>query len=165
MTTLVFWLARKTKLFEDVEILFPFKFRWILFDGFKLQVQNISVNPKPGRLSWFSDRPENTNLVDDIWILLPVRFCWIPFSSCFRDEDKMSRPIRGQGGNLISRSARKNTHLVDYVAIVRTVKFRIILFRCKRIRRKCLSQSETILFFRQHKRDRGRWVFTSYQVS
>ena len=41
--------------------------------------KNASANQKPGRPSWFSDRPKNTNLVEDVAILLPVKFWQNPF--------------------------------------------------------------------------------------
>ena len=46
-------------LVEDVEILLPVKFRWIPFSGFREGYENVSAHQKPGRPSWFSDRPEN----------------------------------------------------------------------------------------------------------
>ena len=49
---------------EDIEILLPVKFRWILFSVFKGEVLDVSTNQGRGRPSWFNDRPEkNTNLV------------------------------------------------------------------------------------------------------
>ena len=59
---LFFWSARKKKnLVEDVEFLLPVKFRWILFSGFRGEVENVSANQRPGRPSCFSDRPEKKN--------------------------------------------------------------------------------------------------------
>ena len=61
---LVFPISPKnTNLVEDVEILLPVKFPWILFSGFSGKVENVSANQRPGRPSCFFDRPENTNLV------------------------------------------------------------------------------------------------------
>ena len=51
---LFFWSARKnTNLVEDVEILLPVKFRWILFSGFREEVENVSANQRPGQPSCF----------------------------------------------------------------------------------------------------------------
>ena len=51
---------KKTNLVEDIEILLPVKFRWILFSGFRGEVENVSANQKPGWPSCFSDRPKKT---------------------------------------------------------------------------------------------------------
>ena len=40
------------------------KFRLIPFSGFKGEVENVSANHRPGRPSWFSDRPEKTHTLD-----------------------------------------------------------------------------------------------------
>ena len=49
---------KNTNLVEDVEILLPVKFCWILFSGFREEVENVSANQRPGRPSCFSDWPE-----------------------------------------------------------------------------------------------------------
>ena len=72
---LVFPIGPKnTNLVEDVEILLPVKFHWILFSGFREEVENVSANQRPGRPSCFPISPKNTNFVEDIKILLPVKF-------------------------------------------------------------------------------------------
>ena len=53
---------KNTNLVEDFEILFPVKFRSILFSGFRGEVKNVSANQRPGRSSCFSDRPEKHKL-------------------------------------------------------------------------------------------------------
>ena len=59
---LVFPISPKnTNLVEDVEILLPVMFRWILFSGFRGEVQNVSANRSLGWPSCFSDRPEKHN--------------------------------------------------------------------------------------------------------
>ena len=52
---------KNTNLVEDVEILLPVKFRSIPFGGFR-EVENVSVNQRPGRPSCFSDPPEKHKL-------------------------------------------------------------------------------------------------------
>ena len=60
---LVFSIGTKnTNLVEDVEILLPVKFHQIPFSGFKGEVENVSANQKPGRPSYFSDRPKKHKL-------------------------------------------------------------------------------------------------------
>ena len=49
---------KNTNLVEDVEILLPVKFHWILFNGFRGEVENVSVNQRSGRPSCFSNRLE-----------------------------------------------------------------------------------------------------------
>ena len=53
---------KNTNLVEDVEILLHVKFRWIRFSGFREEVENVSANQRPGRPSYFSDRPEKHKL-------------------------------------------------------------------------------------------------------
>ena len=48
---------KNTNSVEDIEILLPVKFCWILFSGLR-EVGNVSANQRPERLSHFSDRPE-----------------------------------------------------------------------------------------------------------
>ena len=67
---LVFPIGLKnTNLVEDVEILLPIEFRWILFSGFRGKVENVSANQRPGRPSCFSDRPEKHKLIRGRWDL------------------------------------------------------------------------------------------------
>ena len=60
---------KNTNLVEDVEILLPVKFRWILFSGFRGEVENVSANQRPGRPSCFSDRPKKHKLGGGRWDL------------------------------------------------------------------------------------------------
>ena len=67
---LFFWSARKkTNLEEDIEIFVPCKFCWILFSGFRGEVENISANQRPGRPFCFSDWPEKHEIVKGSWDL------------------------------------------------------------------------------------------------
>ena len=58
---------------DDFTILLPVKFRCIKFSGFR-EVENVSVNQRPGRSCRFSDRSENSVLLEDVDMLLPVKF-------------------------------------------------------------------------------------------
>ena len=49
---------KNTNLVEGIEILLPIKFRRIPFNGFILEVKNVSANQRTVRLSCFSDQPE-----------------------------------------------------------------------------------------------------------
>ena len=56
---LVFPIGPKnTNLVGDVEILLPV----IMFSPFRGEVKNVSANQRPGRPSYFSDRPEKHKL-------------------------------------------------------------------------------------------------------
>ena len=60
---------KNTNLVEDAEILLPVKFCWILFSGFRGEVENVSANQRPGQPSCFSDRPEKHKLGRGCWVL------------------------------------------------------------------------------------------------
>ena len=79
---LVFRIGPKnTNLVEDIEILLPVKFSWILFSGFREEVENVSANQRPGRPSCFSDRPEKHKLGSGCWDLA---FCKVSLNSVRR---------------------------------------------------------------------------------
>ena len=69
---------KNTNLVEGVEILLPVKFRWILFSGFREEVENVSANQRPGRPSCFSDRPEKHKLG---WGRLDLDSCQVLLNS------------------------------------------------------------------------------------
>ena len=79
---LVFLIGPKnTNLVEGFEILLPVKFRWILFSGFRVEVENVSANQRPGRPSCFSDRLEKHKLGRGRWDLA---FCQVSLNSVQR---------------------------------------------------------------------------------
>ena len=58
---LVFWIGPKnTNLVENVKILFSFKFCWILFCGFRGEVENVSSYQRPRQPFCFSDGKKKT---------------------------------------------------------------------------------------------------------
>ena len=61
--------SKNTNLVEDVEILLPVNYRWILFSGWREEVGNVSANQRPGRSSWFTNRPEKYKLDRWRWCL------------------------------------------------------------------------------------------------
>ena len=92
---LVFPIGPKnTNLVEDVEILLPVHFCWIL----SREVKNVSANQRLGGHLVYLNSPKNTNLVEDIEILLPIE-------------------IRGLGGHFVFPIGPKNTNLVEDVEI------------------------------------------------
>ena len=67
---LVFPIGPKnTNLIKDLKILLPVEFLPIRFSGFRGEVNNVSANQRPGRPSWFSDRPEKHKLGRAHWDL------------------------------------------------------------------------------------------------
>ena len=97
-----------------------------------------------------------------------VEFC----SVVSEEKSKMSQQIRGQGGSLVIPIGPKNTHMVQDIEILLTVKFCLIRFRCFRDeienvsanqrpgRPSCFSDR-----LEKHKPGRGRWDLASCQVS
>ena len=140
-----------TNLVEDVEILLPVKFRLILLSAFRGEVENVSANQRPGRLSCFSHRPKNTNLVEDVEMLLPVKFRWIPFSGLRWDVENVSANQRPWRPSCLSDRPKKHKlgrgrwDLASYQVSLNSVQ------QFQRRSRKWLSQSKAraaILFFR-----------------
>ena len=136
---------------EDVEIMLPVKFRWILFSSLRGKVENVSANQRLRLRSCFSDRPKNTNLVEDVKILLPVKFRWILFSGIRGEVENVSANQRPERPSCFSDRPEKHKlgrgrwDLASCQVSLNSV------LRFQRRSRKCLSQSLTrvaILFFR-----------------
>ena len=167
---LVFPIGPKnTNLVEDVEILLPITFRWIPFNGFRGEVENVLANQRPGRPFCFSDRPEKHNLGRGHWdlafcqVLLNSvqrfqrrsrkceKFHWIRFS-LFRGEvenvsvnQRPGRPSCFSDQPEKHKLGRRCWDLASYHVSLNSLQ------RFQRRSRKCLSQSEAraaILFFR-----------------
>ena len=142
---------KNTNLVEDVEILLPVKFHWILFSHFREKVNNASANQRPDGHLGFLISPKNTNLVDDIYkTLLHVKFRWIPFSSVTGEVQNVSANQRpGRLSRFSNRTAkhkpgRGRLDLASSQVSLNSVQW------FQRRSPKCLSQSETgaaILFF------------------
>ena len=182
---------KNTNLAEDVEILLPVKFlwilfscfrevknvkvyawrRWILFSSFKGKVENVSADHMSGQSSCFSDMPENTNLVEDVKILLPVKFYSITISGFRGKVENVSNNQRQWLPSCFSDRSEKQK--LSRGRCMRSSFLSILVAFCQRFQRsrKCLGQSETraaILYFRSaqnHKLGRGRWNLVSCQVS
>ena len=125
---LVFPIGPKnTNLVEDIEILLPVKFRWILFNGFREDVENISTNQRPGRPSCFSDWSEKHKLGRGCWDLASCQVLLNSIQRFQRRSRKCLSQSEARAAILFFRSARKNTNLVKDVEILLPVKFRWIL--------------------------------------
>ena len=153
MATIFFFYrsARKTDLVMDVEILFPVKFRRILFSGFRKKSKiSQPIRGWSGHLV-FTISPKNTNLVEDVEILLPVKFRWIPFSGFRQEVDNVSANQRPGRSSYFSdrpekhKLGRGHWDLLSCQVLLNSVQ------RFQRRSQKYLSQSEAgaaILFFR-----------------
>ena len=98
---------QNTNLVEDVEILLPVKFRWILFSGFRGEVENVSANQRPGRPSCFSDRPEKQKLGIGRWDLAS---CQVSLNYVWRFQRRCRKCLsqsEDRAAILFFRSARK----------------------------------------------------------
>ena len=150
---LVFLISPKNaSLVEDVEILLPVKFCWILFSGFRGKVENVSANHRPGRPFCFSDPPEKHKLGRGRWDL-----------ASFQVSSNSSHSFRGEVENVSAnqRPGRPSCFFPDLPEKHKRGRRHWELASCQvslnyvqrfqRRSRKCLSQSETrtaILFFR-----------------
>ena len=152
---------KNTNLAEDVVILLPVMFRWIPFSVFRGEVENVSVNQRPGQPSCFPISPKNTNSVENVVILLPVKFPWILFR-VFREVKNVSANQRRGRPSCSSDQPEKHKlgrgcwDLASCQVSLNSIE------RFQRRSRKCLSQSEAraaILFF-QSTRKTQTWQRT-----
>ena len=134
---LVFPIGPKnTNLVDDVEILLPVKFRWILFSGFRGEVENVRA------AILFFQSARKKNFVEDIEILLPVKFRWIPFSGFREEVENVSAHQRPGRSSCFSdrptkhKLGRGHWDLASCQISLNSVQ------RFQRRSRKCISQSE-----------------------
>ena len=98
---------KNTNLVEDNEILLHIKFRWILFSGFRGEVENISANQRPGRPSCFSDRPEKHKLGRGCWDLALYQVSLNSVQRFQRRSRKYLSQSEARAAIFFFRSARK----------------------------------------------------------
>ena len=98
---------KNTDLVEDVEILLPVKFRWILFSDFREEVENVSANQRPGRPSCFSDQPEKHKLGRGRWDLASCQVSLNSIQRFQRRSRKCLSQSEARAAILFFRSARK----------------------------------------------------------
>ena len=155
---------------EDVEIVLPVKFRWIVFSGFR-EVENVSANQRPRRPSCFSDRPKKHKLGRGRWDLAS---CQVSLNSVQRFQRRSRKCLsqsEARAAILFFQSARKNTNLVEDVEILLPIKFRWIPFsgfrgKVENVsanqrpgRPSCFSDRSE-----KHKLGRVHWDLASYEV-
>ena len=149
---LVFSICQKnTHLVEDVEILLPVIFHSIPFSCFRGEVENVSVNQRPGRPSYFSDRPEKHKLGRGRWDLASCQVSLNSFQRFQGEVEKVSANQRPGRPSCFSdrpekhKLCRGHCDLASVQVSLNSVQW------FQRRSRKCLSQSEAgaaILFFR-----------------
>ena len=139
---------QNTNMGEDVEILFPVKFRWILFSGFRREVENASVNHRPGRPSSVSDQLEKHKLSRGRWDHASFQFSLNSVGWFQRRSQKCNDKSEARAAILFFGSAPKykRGRARWYLA-----SCQVSLNSIQRRSGKCISQSEArvvILFFR-----------------
>ena len=169
---LVFLISPKNaSLVEDVEILLPVKFCWILLSGFRGKVENVSANHRPGRPFSFLDQPEKHKLGRGRWDLASYKVL-SNFFQRFQRSRKCLSQSEARAAILFfpdwpekHKRGRRHWELASYQVSLNSIQ------RFQRSR-KYLSQSEAraaILFFpnwqEKHKRGRRHWELASCQVS
>ena len=170
---LVFLISPKiASLVEDVEILLPVKFCWILFSGFRGKVENVSENHRPGQPFCFPIHLKNTNLVEGVEILLPIKFCQIPFSGFRGEVENVSANQRPGQPFCFFPIGLQNTNMVEGIESLLPVKFCWIPFSgfFREVENVSANQRQGRPFCfsylpEKHKLGRGRWDLASYQVS
>ena len=123
---------KNTNLVEDVEILLPVKFRWILFSGFREEVKHVSANQRPGPPSYFYDQPEKHKIGRGHWDLASRQVSLNSIQRFQRRSLKCLSQSEARAAILFLRSAQ-NTNLVEDIDIMLPVKFQ----RFQRRSRKC----------------------------
>ena len=98
---------KNTNLVEDFDTLFPVKFCWIPFSGFRGKVENVSANQRPGRPSCFSERTEKHKLGRGRWDLAS---CQVSLNSVQRFQRRSRKCLsqsEARAAILFFRLARK----------------------------------------------------------
>ena len=114
---------KNTNFVEDVAILHPVKFRWILFRG---EVENVKANQRPGGHLVFLIGPKNTNLIADVEILLPVKFHWILVQWFLRKSWKCKKLTTDDGQRVIPI-----VHVSLWLRCTKTKRRKIASFRLR----------------------------------
>ena len=141
---------KNTDLVKDVEILLPVNFRRILFCGFREEVENVSANQRPGRPSYFSNRPEKHRLGRGHRDLASCQVLLNSVQQFQRRSRKCISHSEAGAAILFFRSARK-TQIGRGLWDLASRQVSLNSVQPFQRSRKCLSHSEAraaILFFR-----------------
>ena len=98
---------KNTNLVEEVETLLPVKFGWILFRGFRWEVENVSANQRPGRPSCFSNCSEKHKRGRGRWDLASYEVLLNSIQRFQRRSWKCFSQSEARAAILFFRSARK----------------------------------------------------------
>ena len=135
--------SKDTNVVEDVAILLLVKFRLILFSGCREEVENVSANQRPGRPSWYSERPK-THTWYKPW-LTTFMSCFlssfVEFCSVAEKRWEMSinqRPVRSS----CFPTGSRDTNFVDTLRSCLLTSFVKFCSAFSRRSRKCFSQPE-----------------------
>ena len=119
---------KNTNFVEDVDILLPVKYCWILFSGLRREVENNSANQRPRRPSCFfpigKKKKHTHKLGRGCWDLAS---CQVSLNSVQRLQGRSWKCLSQSEAILFFRLARKKNHIsVEDVEILLPVKFRWI---------------------------------------
>ena len=118
---------KNTNFVEGVEIVILIKFCWIVFHRVKGQVENVSANQRPGRHSYFPNRPEKHNFCRGPWDHASCQVS-LNHSVVQRRSRRCLSQSEARAAILIFFDRPKNTNLVENIEIFFPVKFRWIPF-------------------------------------
>ena len=163
---------KNASLVEDVEILLPVKFCWILFSGFRGKVENISANHRPGGNFVFSDPPEKHKLGRGRWDLASYQVSSNSFHRFQRRSRKCLSQSEARAAILFFPNCLKNTNVVEGIESLLPVKFRWIPFSgfFREVKNVSANQRPGRPSYfsdrpEKHNHGRGPWDLASYQVS
>ena len=169
---LVFLISPKNaSLVEDVEILLPVKFCWILFSGFRGKVANVSANHRPGWPFCFSDPSEKHKLGRGRWDLAAYQVSLNSFYSFRGVVENVSANQRPGRPFCYFPICLKNTNVVEGIESLLPVKFCWIPFSgfYREVENVSANQRPGRPFCfsdrpKKHKLGRGRLDLASYQI-
>ena len=143
--------SKNTNLVEDLEILLPVKFCWILFSVFRGEVENVSANQRLGRPSCFSDRLEKPKRDRGHCNLASGQVSLNIFQQFQRRSRKCLIQSEARAATSFFRSARKKQKLGRRCWDLASCQVSLNYVQRFDRSRKCLSQSKAraaILFYR-----------------
>ena len=141
---LVFLISpNNASLVEDVEILLPVKFCWILFSIFRGKVENVPENHRPGRPYCFSDPPEKHQLGRGRWDLASYQISSNSFQRFLRSSLKCLSQSEARAAILFFLDwPEKHIRGSRYWELASCQVLLNSVQRFLQRSRKCLSQSE-----------------------
>ena len=121
-------VPKSTNLVEDVEILLPIKFRWILFSGFKRKSRKCLSQSEARAAILFFRLAQKHKVGRGRWDLASCQVSLNSVQRWQRRSRKCLSQSEARAAILFFLIGPKNTNLVEDVEILLPVKFRWILF-------------------------------------